>query len=216
MNILAHSHKLFLIKIVFCLIFTIIVCSDTISQAFFESKNQSVRYNQNVDYIYNVLPSMKEVDKELTYSAKTIQVVNQQRELSSKEKIDGYIFEVCDFYPNVETTLVQSLIEKESNYNPDAFNKMGPWIGLMQISPKWHKDRMDRLGVSDLFNPYGNILVGVDYLDELINQTNGDVAFALMIYNMGYKTANDMYSQGRVSAYARDILERQKTLKGGI
>ena len=42
---------------------------------------------------------------------------------------------------------------------------------------------MERLGVSDLYDPYGNILVATDYLVELFEK-HGDIGLSLMIYNM--------------------------------
>jgi len=75
----------------------------------------------------------------------------------------------------------------------------------MQVSTKWHKDRMDKLGVSDLFEPMQNMLVGTDYLSDLILEYE-DVSVALMIYN-GDSSAEDVLNgSADVSAYADEIL----------
>ena len=64
---------------------------------------------------------------------------------------------------------------------------------------------MERLGVTDLADPYSNFLVGCDYLAEMIGKDKG-VEWALMAYNGGPSYANDMAEDGRVSEYASDVL----------
>ena len=43
-------------------------------------------------------------------------------------------------------------------------------FGLMQIQPKWHEDRMRRLGVTDLLDPEQNVRVGADLLSEHLSK----------------------------------------------
>ena len=65
-----------------------------------------------------------------------------------------------------------AIVEAESSGKADARN--GGCIGLMQVYEKYHKDRMKRLGVTDLYDPYSNILVGTDILMELAEgESNG-------------------------------------------
>lgn len=73
----------------------------------------------------------------------------------------------------------------------------GDSIGYMQIQPKWHKERMERLGVTDLSDPLSNFRVGCDFLAELIAKY-GDEEKALTCYNTG--------SPGK-SEYATRIIE---------
>lgn len=125
---------------------------------------------------------------------------------TEEDRINDYICFICEGYRNVTPELIKSVIVSESSYNPKAKN--GDHIGLMQISKRWHNNRAIKLGVEDLYDPYGNILVGTDYLDELIGSSNGDIVLALMIYNMGYQEAYRMYSNGQISHYASTILSR--------
>lgn len=106
--------------------------------------------------------------------------------------------------------LVQAVIETESNWDPEARN--GDCIGLMQISEKWHRDRMERLGVEELMDPYDNILVGVDYLAELFRWYK-DPAMVLMLYN-GDSRAWKFWETGEISEYAARILDRAAELEG--
>ena len=81
----------------------------------------------------------------------------------------------------------------------------------MQISEKWHADRMDRLGVTDIYDTVGNIRVGVDYLSELFLEYE-DAATVLMVYH-GEEDAVAKSSRGEISDYAKGILWRSQELE---
>ena len=121
----------------------------------------------------------------------------------------AYIEVVCE-QKNICPEFIQALIERESNWKPDARN--GDCVGLMQLSEKWHQDRMEKYGVTDLTDPYDNILLGIDYLAELFRRYE-DPAMVLMIYN-GDSRAWDYWETGEMSEYAAKILERAAELEG--
>ena len=73
-------------------------------------------------------------------------------ELPVDEKYGAYCEEIGAMY-NICPELLEAIIEHESSGNPNAVGADGD-IGLMQVVPKWHKDRMERLGVSDLTDEY--------------------------------------------------------------
>lgn len=125
------------------------------------------------------------------------------------EEYHEYCVEIGEMYC-VCPELLMAIIEAESSGQADAKN--GNCKGLMQVSEKWHKDRMERLGVSDLYDPYGNILVGTDYLLELFKKYQ-DVGVVLMVYN-GDSRADD-FAEGKceLSKYAQKILERSEYLE---
>lgn len=106
--------------------------------------------------------------------------------------------------------LLMAIAEAESSGNPNAEN--GSCKGLMQVSEKWHKDRMDRLGVEDLFDESGNILVATDYLYELFKKYE-DVGMVLMVYNGDSDAKDYMYGTAELSKYAQKILERSAYLE---
>lgn len=97
--------------------------------------------------------------------------------------------------------IIKALIEEESGWLASAEGDNGKSIGLMQIQERWHKDRMKRLGVTDLYNPEQNITVGCDILSELLNKY-GNYTDALSAYNSGNT------KDGR--AYAERILNAAK------
>lgn len=106
--------------------------------------------------------------------------------------------------------LLQAIAERESSLNIYASN--GSCKGLMQVSEDWHRDRMERLGVTDIYNPYDNILLAADYLAELF-EDNSDLYYVLMRYNMKTSTANELYAAGQYTDYAVGIAERSAELE---
>ena len=101
---------------------------------------------------------------------------------------------------DVDPAVVLAIIYHESRYVEDAVGDSCNSYGLMQIQPRWHAERMARLGVTDLLDGVENVRVGVDYLDELLDIYGGDYLAALTAYNRGH------YS-GEVSRYAYIIME---------
>lgn len=118
--------------------------------------------------------------------------------------LQEYILSVCHDY-GVNHLIVFGMIERESVFNSNCVGDNGNAFGLMQIQPRWHKDRMDRLMVTDLLDPYQNVLVGIDYLSEMMSRDKG-LEWALMAYNGGPTYANNMSTDGVVSDYANDVI----------
>lgn len=132
--------------------------------------------------------------------------------LSEEMRLQLHLFYTCKKY-NVNPFIVIALIERESYYTADAVSKNGA-VGLMQLVPEWHKERMDRLNCHNLFDPYQNITVGVDYLAWLFEQSeNNNVYWVLMAYNGWTTYANRMMNAGKISDYAKGIVERAKELE---
>ena len=104
------------------------------------------------------------------------------------------------------------MCERESQYNANAVGDSGRSLGLMQIQPKWHKGRMDKLGCDNLLDARQNIMVGIDILLELFNK-HDDVAWVLMAYNGGEAYANRNYNTGNISEYARYIMTRAEEME---
>lgn len=131
------------------------------------------------------------------------------------EEFQTYINDVCKSY-EIDPVIVFSIIEKESDYDTNAIGDNGDSEGLMQVQRKHHGERMARLGVTDLFDPYENVLVGVDYLAELLTKY-GDMEMALIAYNAGATGANeDYFSKGVYSnGYSQAVLEQSEIFDEG-
>lgn len=138
--------------------------------------------------------------------------VSRSIKLDPHKEINNYVQEISSTY-NVDPYLIRSVIQQESEYLPKATN--GNCLGLMQVSTYWHSKRAQKLGVTNFYDPHDNILLGVDYLAELLASYK-DPSLVLMLYNMDHKTAFKLYSQGRTTDYAKEILARAETYRKGV
>lgn len=105
--------------------------------------------------------------------------------------------------------LLQALAWKESRYQEEA--EAGGCSGLMQVAGRWHWERMERLGVTDLHDPEGNMKVAADYLAELFARYE-DPGMVLMVYN-GDSQAAEYQETGELSKYAEAVLEKSYQLE---
>lgn len=129
--------------------------------------------------------------------------VTPPKEVKEAAEMVGEIYDISPEF-------IEAIAYYESHYDADAANK---WCtGLMQVSQKWHQDRMKKLGVTDLTDPYQNILVATDYLAELMEKYH-DVGMVLMVYN-GDKDAKAYYrGDAPVSEYADKIIDLASELE---
>lgn len=132
-----------------------------------------------------------------------------------KELLD-HIQGLCADY-EIPVEAVLAMIEVESSYQADAVSKVGA-VGLMQVIPEYHEPRMNRLNCTDLFDPYQNVIVGMDFLSELIDEYDGNFHKALTAYNYGQKGANDkFFGQGTYrTEYSLKVLETAEKIKKGM
>ena len=105
----------------------------------------------------------------------------------------------------IDPAIVFAMAWRESRYNPDAIGDDGNSLGLLQVQPYWHWDRMERLDCPDLFDPFQNVTVAVDYLAEKLDCHGGDIAKALTAYNKGH-------FPGYVTEYAESVLVKAAEL----
>lgn len=118
------------------------------------------------------------------------------------EDLQDYLIATAHSY-GLDPALVIAVIWRESCYQVDAVGDDGQAIGLMQIQPRWHRERMDQLGVTDLGDPRSNILVGCDILAEMIGQYG--VTGGLTYYRWGRSDGDGAYA-AEVLAYADELI----------
>jgi glycoside hydrolase family 23 protein len=99
----------------------------------------------------------------------------------------------------LDSRIIKALIEEESGWLASAEGDNGQSVGLMQIQERWHKERMKRLGVTNLYNPEENVTVGCDILSELLNKY-GNYKDALSVYNSGNTKDGQAYAERILSA----------------
>jgi hypothetical protein len=182
---------------------------------------------QSNQVIVEITETSDEVDNDIALAEVTEEVVSPKpqsktevhlsrggpppKQLSRRDIINTYVRDVSSKY-GMDAELIMSVIQQESEYNPDAKN--GNCLGLMQVSSYWHADRAARLGVTDFYDPYSNILLGVDYLAELMTKYR-DIRLVLMLYNMEHETALRLYKNGQISNYAKTIIARAEEYRKG-
>ena len=140
---------------------------------------------------------------ETATEAPTETTAPERYDIPLADDLQDYLIGTARSY-GLDPALVIAVIWRESCYQVDAVGDAGQAIGLMQIQPRWHGDRMDRLGVTDLEDPRSNILVGCDILAEVIGQYG--VTGGLTYYRWGRVDAD--------GAYAAEVLQYVETMKG--
>ena len=126
-----------------------------------------------------------------------------------------YLWSVCK-EAGVDYYMVLAMIERESGYRYYATGDNGKSKGLLQVQERWHKDRMRVVGATDLYNPYDNIRVAVNFLKEIQDtylSSSGEHC-VLMVYNMGASGARKLWDKGIYSTdYTKQILKRAQEIK---
>lgn len=149
------------------------------------------------------------VETAVTTIEKLGDIPEETQELTSWEgipldaELQDFIVSKCE--GEIRPAIVFAMIYCESTYRVDAIGDNGNAFGLMQIQPRWHSQRMAELGCTDLLNAYDNVTVGIDYLSELLERYDGDIAKALTAYNRG------SYA-GEVTAYAKAVINEAERL----
>lgn len=134
------------------------------------------------------------------------------------EVVQVYLWSLCK-ERGIDYYTVIALIERESGYKWDATGDSGASKGYMQIGEKWYKDLMVEEGVDDLYNPYGNIRVGLSILRDISDSylESSGMDCVLMVYNMGNNGAKKCWAEGIYStSYTRGILARAAEIKQEI
>jgi soluble lytic murein transglycosylase-like protein len=123
------------------------------------------------------------------------------------EELQLHIIATAEEY-GIDPAIIFAMACRESRYRPGVVGDNGRSFGLLQIQKKWHKKRMQKLGCTDLLDPYQNVTVGVDYLAEQTKRYGGNIAKGLTAYNRGHYA-------GTVTKYAKAILAHAEKLNKG-
>lgn len=156
-------------------------------------------------------PSAAQVVCRLT-EAVTAEIVAAEVVQSAPESgivIPEYIVEITEEVGqayHISPELLQAIAWRESRFDPDAVSSNGACFGVMQVSEKWHSDRL--LPGEKLTDPQANIRVAAEYLSELFERYR-ELDIVLMKYNGDSRALEPGY----ISGYARDVMELAEELE---
>ena len=110
--------------------------------------------------------------------------------------LQNHIMDICE-ERGIDPRVAFAMIKCESGFRAETTGDGGNSLGLMQIQPRWHYARMERLGCDNLLDPYQNVTVGLDLFGDLLKHYG----------NGGGSYANEMIAAGQISTYAARVLE---------
>lgn len=127
------------------------------------------------------------------------------------DELQIFIHEMCTEY-GVDFRLVLAVISVESSFRCNAYNEKTDCCGLMQINRINLPELREKLGVTDLFNAYENVIGGIYLLKDALGY-DSDTEHALMIYNCGIGSAKKLFYKGIHSTeYSQKVLAVRDSL----
>jgi len=106
----------------------------------------------------------------------------------------------------LDPMLILAVIAVESRFNPFAASEQGA-LGLMQVVPRFHKDKIADDGMPSMLHPEANIAVGVRILKDAILRGGSDAA-GLQLYNGSF--------DDETQAYANRVLAERRRLEAAL
>lgn len=121
--------------------------------------------------------------------------------LEATERVVGAAYDAAA-QVGLDPLLLLAVAAVESSFNPLAESMMGA-KGLMQIIPKYHRDKLRLAGGDEaLFDPQANLLLGARILQEYVYRT-GTLEAGLQFYNGAFFDASAQYARKVMAERAR-------------
>lgn len=188
-------------------IFVVLAGASTISTAFGKS---FCKVSPSVDELWSVMHNYEQTQSLRSYLYAN-GWVNDDVTWDQLDYILVLACQACEHFENVDPALAISVIAHESRFDTNAKN--GSARGLMQIIPRYHYDRLRTYVDDDIeltsdmfFDERLCIMTGLDYLNDILDQTNRQTHYALMWYNQGANSASSDYiGKGHISQYSESV-----------
>ena len=166
-------------------ILNIIICLAAFSLGapqIFGSQLYSYLDENGVRHFTNIAPAGQVRDLKVSGSPPPVvaAAVQPRPPVTPREtRYDSIIDKYADSY-RLDTSLIRSMIAKESNFNARAVSPKGA-RGLMQLMPA----TAATLGVRNIHDPEENIQGGMKYMRKLMDKFDNNLVLSLAAYNAG-------------------------------
>lgn len=126
-------------------------------------------------------------------------------------ELQEYTYYLCQAY-YIDFNFVMALMFTESSFNTAAVSATNDY-GLMQINACNHKQLEDKIGITDIMEPYQNIRAGLYMLRGLFEKYD-DTSKVCMAYSLGEYGASVLWDKGVYStSYSNKILTKADEYK---
>jgi soluble lytic murein transglycosylase-like protein len=123
---------------------------------------------------------------------------------ATRELVDAAYREGARY--GLDPILIIAVMAVESRFNPIAASDGGA-VGLMQVIPRYHSDKLDPATGETMLDPHTNIKVGAGVLKEYIRR-GGSPTAGLQLYNGASGDASN--------AYANRVLSEMQSLQHAV
>lgn len=123
---------------------------------------------------------------------------------SKWEDFDEYVYELCDEYEYITPAFIYAICRKESSFHSNSYSS-AKCVGLMQLMPCYQTARMEKLGCTNLFDPYQNLRVGCYHYNNLIREYGFETA--IKVYGWGGANVDKECYQASMQYYINKVYE---------
>ncbi len=114
---------------------------------------------------------------------------------------------------NIDPLLIVALIQVESSFRQNVMSYKGA-KGLMQLMPKtaeYINIKADKgiRDLDDIYNLETNIILGVAYLNYLLEKMDGNLEYALIAYNMGPRNLYNAIQSNNIPKVYSNKVQRE-------
>lgn len=138
------------------------------------------------------------------------EVIRYSSQYKIAADLAGSIFDVA-LAEGIDPELAFRLVKLESNFKVRATSPVGA-LGLTQLMPATARHFDKSVTTERLFEPRTNLRIGFRYLRGLVEEYDGNVNLALLVYNRGPVAVNAALREGRnpTNGYDRIITRGYK------
>lgn len=151
------------------------------------------------DRLFNLSANVDGLQGQIDFQKMQIERLERAHAYSSKYRIAAdlalAIHEIA-LAENIDPQLAFELVRVESEFNPRAVSPVGA-LGLAQLMPATARRMIPGITREQIFDRDTNLRLGFRFLRGLINHYNGDIRLALLAYNRGPATVDNLLRAGQ-------------------